>query len=50
ATGKVYSRQTFNGQAGDNYINIYPTGASAGMYILNINGNTISQTIKLIKQ
>jgi Secretion system C-terminal sorting domain len=48
--GRSYSHQVFNAQPGDNFINITPTGASAGLYILNIKGKNYNQTIKLVKE
>jgi Secretion system C-terminal sorting domain len=48
--GKTLLRQNLNTQAGDNFINLYPTGASQGIYVLSIRGNTFNQTVKLLKQ
>jgi hypothetical protein len=48
--GKTYLKQGYNAQAGDNLINLVPAGASSGMYILHIQGNTYEQTVKLAKQ
>lgn len=48
--GKTYLKQSYHAQAGDNLINLAPTGASGGMYILHIEGNTYDQTVKLAKQ
>ncbi|HMH33132.1 MAG TPA: T9SS type A sorting domain-containing protein, partial [Puia sp.] len=48
--GRTYSQQFFHAQAGDNFINIVPTGASAGLYILNIKGKHTNQTVKLVKE
>ena len=49
-TGKILIRQTLNTQAGDNLVNLYPTGTAKGVYILTIRGNTYYQTAKLLKQ
>ncbi len=48
--GKTYLKQSYNAQAGDNLINLVPAGASSGMYILHIQGNTYDQTVKLARQ
>jgi hypothetical protein len=48
--GKTYIRQSYNAQAGDNLINLVPAGASGGLYVLHIRGNTYEQTVKLVKQ
>jgi hypothetical protein len=48
--GKTYLKQSYHAQAGDNLINLAPTGVSSGMYILHIEGNTYDQTVKLAKQ
>lgn len=47
--GKTYLKQSYNAQAGDNYINLAPAGAASGMYILHIQGTTYEQTVKLAK-
>ncbi|HVY76844.1 MAG TPA: T9SS type A sorting domain-containing protein [Puia sp.] len=47
--GKTYLKQSYNAQAGDNYINLAPAGAVSGMYILHIQGTTYEQTVKLAK-
>ncbi|MEO6961984.1 MAG: T9SS type A sorting domain-containing protein [Puia sp.] len=48
--GKTYLKQSYHAQAGDNLINLVPTGAASGMYVLHIEGNTYDQTVKLAKQ
>ncbi len=48
--GKTYLTQSYNAQAGDNLISLQPSAGSGAMYILKINGNTYSQTVKLQKQ
>ncbi|MFI5195192.1 MAG: T9SS type A sorting domain-containing protein [Chitinophagales bacterium] len=48
--GKTYLKQSYHAQAGDNLINLAPTGAASGMYVLHIEGNTYDQTVKLAKQ
>ncbi|HTQ28519.1 MAG TPA: T9SS type A sorting domain-containing protein [Puia sp.] len=48
--GKVIIRQNLNAQVGDNLVNLYPTGATQGTYVLSIQGVSYSQTVKLLKQ
>jgi hypothetical protein len=49
--GKIMLQQNLKTQAGDNMVTLHPgNGAAQGIYILRIQGNTISQTLKLVKQ
>ncbi len=48
--GRTYSAQSYMGQPGDNFINITPFTAPSGLYILNVNGKSINQTVKLVKE
>ncbi len=48
--GKTYITQSYQAQSGDNFVNIQPSVSSSGMYILRIQGETYSQTVKLEKQ
>jgi hypothetical protein len=48
--GKTYITQTYQAQAGDNYINLQPMTTGNGMYVLHIHGNSYDQTVKLEKQ
>ncbi len=48
--GKTFLRQSYRAQNGDNFINIYPPSAAAGLYILSIKGSRYNQTVKLVKQ
>ncbi len=48
--GKTYITQSYQAQSGDNFVNIQPSVTSSGMYILRIQGDTYSQTVKLEKQ
>ncbi len=48
--GKTYINQSYQAQSGDNFVNLQPSIASSGMYILRIHGNSFNQTVKLEKQ
>jgi len=48
--GKTLISQDYHAQVGDNYINLQPHGASSGMYVLHIHGDSYDQTVKLAKQ
>jgi hypothetical protein len=48
--GKTYISQTYQAQAGDNYINLQPATTANGMYVLHIHGNSYDQTVKLERQ
>ncbi len=48
--GKTYITQSYQAQSGDNFVNIQPSVTASGMYILRIQGDTYSQTVKLEKQ
>lgn len=48
--GRTFTHQSLNAQAGDNFVNITPTGITEGLYILNIHGQNYHQTVKLAKQ
>jgi Secretion system C-terminal sorting domain len=48
-TGRTILRTTYNALPGDNLITIVPTSATAGVYILSIQGNTYSQAAKLVR-
>ena len=48
--GRSYISKSYNAQAGDNFINLNPTGALPGTYILRIQGNKFDRTVKLIKE
>jgi hypothetical protein len=48
--GKTYLKQSYNAQAGENLINMVPSGAASGIYILHIQGSTYEQTVKLVKR
>ncbi len=48
--GKTYITQSYQAQNGDNFVNLQPSVASSGMYILHIQGNSFNQTVKLEKQ
>jgi hypothetical protein len=48
--GKTYITQSYQAQTGDNFVNLQPSIASSGMYILHIQGDSYSQTVKLEKQ
>jgi hypothetical protein len=48
--GRTYLTQSYQAQPGDNFINLQPVGAAAGLYMLSIQGNTYSQTVKIMKQ
>ncbi|HXB30089.1 MAG TPA: T9SS type A sorting domain-containing protein, partial [Puia sp.] len=48
--GKTYITQSYQAQSGDNFVNLQPSIASSGMYILHIQGDSYNQTVKLEKQ
>ena len=48
--GKTYISQSYQAQNGDNFVNLQPSVASSGMYILRIQGDSYDQTVKLEKQ
>jgi Domain of unknown function (DUF4082) len=48
--GKTYITQSYQAQSGDNFVNLQPSIASSGMYILHIQGVSYNQTVKLEKQ
>ena len=48
--GKTYITQSYHAQNGDNFVNLQPSIASSGMYILHIQGDSFNQTVKLEKQ
>jgi uncharacterized repeat protein (TIGR03803 family) len=51
AIGRVLQRQSYELSPGTNFMNIYPpAGAKPGVFLLNITGTGISQTVKLLKQ
>ena len=50
-TGRVYLRQAYRAQAGNNFINMYPSaGIAKGVYLLHVKGGATNQTIKLLKE
>jgi hypothetical protein len=50
-TGRSVTKQIYSAQAGSNFINLSPgTNTISGVYLLNIKGNTVNRTIKLVKQ
>jgi hypothetical protein len=48
--GKTLVAQSYNAQAGDNFVNLQPKGVSSGMYVLHIHGDSYDQTVKIAKQ
>ena len=48
--GRSYVSQNYNAQAGDNFINLTPAGATPGLYFVHIQGLNYNKTVKLIKQ
>jgi hypothetical protein len=48
--GKTYINQTYQAQAGDNFVNLQPNIGSSGMYVLRIHGDSYDQTAKIEKQ
>ena len=50
-SGRIYLRQAYRAQAGNNFLNMYPSpGIAKGVYLLNVKGAHTNQTIKLLKQ
>ncbi|HEY4287164.1 MAG TPA: T9SS type A sorting domain-containing protein [Puia sp.] len=49
-TGKMCMRQNYTTQKGDNFVNLYPGGMAAGVYLLHIQGAQTNQTIRVLKQ
>jgi hypothetical protein len=48
--GRTYISQSYQAQAGDNFVNLQPNAGGSGMYILRIQGDSYNQTVKLEKQ
>ena len=49
--GRTVLRQAYGTQAGNNFINLYPSGTmTSGIYLLTIRGNSVNQTVKLLKE
>jgi hypothetical protein len=49
--GRVYLRQANRVQPGANFIDVWPpTGIAGGIYLLNVRGAFINQTIRVLKQ
>jgi hypothetical protein len=49
-TGKLCLRQNYTSQKGDNFVNLYPGGMAAGVYLLHVQGAQTDQTIRVLKQ
>jgi len=49
-TGKMCLRQNYTTQKGDNFVNLYPGGLAAGVYLLQIQGAQTNKTIRVLKQ
>ena len=49
-TGRIVKRGNYNLSAGSTAVSIDITGLSSGMYIIQLNGSTLQQVIKVIKQ
>jgi hypothetical protein len=49
-TGKVCLRQNYTTQTGNNFVNLYPSGMAAGVYLLHIQGARTDETIRVLKQ
>jgi len=48
--GRIYMRRVYSTQAGNNFIDLYPSGSMAGgIYLLNVRGAAVNQTIKVLK-
>jgi hypothetical protein len=48
--GKTYVSKSYQAHTGDNFVNLQPGVGGSGMYILRIQGDSFSQTVKLEKQ
>jgi hypothetical protein len=49
-TGKICLRQNYTTQKGNNFVNLYPGGMAAGVYLLHVQGAQTNQTIRVLKQ
>jgi hypothetical protein len=49
-TGKICLRQNYTTQKGNNFVNLYPGGMAAGVYLLHLQGAQTNQTIRVLKQ
>ena len=49
-TGKTCLRQNVSTRTGDNFVSLYPSGLTAGVYFLHIQGAQTNQTIRVLKQ
>ena len=49
-TGKICLRQNYTTQKGNNFVNLYPGGIAAGVYLLHVQGAQTNQTIRVLKQ
>jgi len=49
-TGRLCLRQNYTTQKGENLVNLYPQGLAAGVYLLQVRGDRMNQTIRVLKQ
>ena len=49
-TGRICLRQNYTTQKGNNFVNLYPGGMAAGVYLLHVQGAQTNETIRVLKQ